>query len=400
MEAAHLPPRFDPHDPGLHDDPYPVYARLREAGPLCRGGPAQWVVTRYDEVAALLSDPRLGAELPEAYHRLSAGPGPAGDFVQRIMLYKDRPAHVRLRRLMGQGFSPGAVRRLRGRIGELADGLLAPALEAGRMDAAEDLALPLPIMVVCELIGIPPGDRAEVRPRAFDLGRAIAASGDPAGREAADRAVVWLRDYIGGLLAERRVKPRDDLLSRLLSAQEGDDRLTAGEIVDNVVFLFFAGFETTTSLLGTGCAALLGHPGVLDRLRDDPGLVPTAVEEFLRHDAPIQSRVRLVREPVTVGGRTLRPGRMLLLLIGSANRDERRFPDPDRLDPARSPNPHVSFGGGPHFCLGAALARAEGEIVFTRLARRVADIAPAGPPVRSPGPLRAFTRLPVALRPA
>lgn len=399
VDVRVLPSRFDAHDPVVLEDPYPAYRRLREEGPLCRGGPAQWAVTRYADVSALLADPRLGSQLPESHHRLSAGDGPAGEFVQRIVMYRDRPDHTRLRRLMAQGFTPAALRRLRAKIEELTDSLLEPAVQAGHLDAMNDLAFPLPVLVICELIGIPPGDRDDVRPRAFDLGRAIAASGNAADQHSADAAVVWLRDYIGDLLAQRDARPRDDLLSRMRAAQEDGERLSRDEIVDNVVFLFFAGFETTASLISTGCAALLEHPGELAKLRADQSLVSTAVEEFLRYDAPIQSRVRLVLEPVEIGGRTIRPGRMLLLLIGSANRDDRQFRDPDRLDIARSPNPHVSFGGGAHYCLGASLARLEGAIVFERLVRRLSVFEPAGPAVReTTGAFRTYATIPVVIR--
>lgn len=400
VNVRQLPSRFDTHDPSVLADPYPTYARLRREGPLCRAGPAQWAVTRHADVAALLGDSRLGSELPESYHRLSAGDGPAGDFVQRIVMYRDRPDHTRLRRLMAQGFTPAALRQLRVKIGEITDSLLEPAIELGHLDAMNDLAFPLPVLVICELIGIPAGERDAVRPRAFDLGRAIAASGDPADQRASDAAVGWLREYIGDLLDERVVRPRGDLLSRMCAAQEDGARLSRDEIVDNVVFLFFAGFETTASLISTGCAALLDHPGQLARLRAEPWLVRSAVEEFVRYDAPIQSRMRLVREPVDVGGRTIRAGRMLLLLIGSANRDERCFDDPDRLDIARSPNPHVSFGGGAHFCLGASLARLEGTTVFDRVVRRLRVFEPAAPAVREAGgAFRTYARIPVSIRP-
>ncbi len=395
-----LPPRFDGSDPAVRLDPYPIYARLRAAGPLCRGGPGQWAVTRYAEVSALLADQRLGNAFPPEYHRFSVGDGPAADFLRRIVLHQDRPHHARLRRLLARAFTPPAIRRLRPRVETLVDALLAPAVETGRLEAVADLAFPLPVMVVCELTGIPADDRDEVRPRAFDLGRAFATSVDPAGRTAADQAVSWMREYLGALLEHRRRRPGDDLLSQMLAAEEGGERLNHEEIVDNAVFLFFAGFETTTSMIATGCAALLEHPGELARLCADPALAASAVHEFLRYDAPIQSRLRLVREPIEIGGRTIRPGRLLLLLIGSANRDERHFADPDRLDLARSPNPHLSFGGGIHYCLGAYLADLEGEIVFDRLVRRFSRLAPAGAAIRQPeSAFRTYAQVPIDVTP-
>ena len=403
MTAAQpgLPPKFDPFAPDVRDDPYPAYARLRAAGPLARGGPGQWVVPGYDDVAALLTDRRLGNEFPPQYHALSVGTGPASQFLQRILLHQDRPQHTHLRGLLARAFTRGAVLQLREHIEELTGRLLAPARASGALEVVGELAFPLPVMVICELIGVPANDRDEVRPRAFDLGRAFATSLTDDRRRAADEAVTWMREYIGGILDQRRRARGDDLLSRMLAVEEDGDRLSHEEIVDNAVFLFFAGFETTSSLLATGCAALLEHPGQLARLRAEPGLVPAAVEEFLRYDAPIQSRLRLVREPVEVGGRTLRPGRLVLLLIGSANHDPARFANPGALDVGRDPNPHLSFGGGIHYCLGAALARLEAAVVFGRLLRDFPRLEASGPAVRQPdSSFRTYARIPAAVGPA
>jgi cytochrome P450 len=394
-----LPERFDALDPAVIDDPYPIYARLREAGPLCRMGPASFGVTRYADVAALMRDPRLGSEFPPEYHRMSVGDGPAAEFFHRIILYRDPPAHTRLRRLMSKAFSPGLVRGLAGHIGELVDELLAPARQTGRLDAVDDLAFPLPVLVVCELMGIPRADRSEVRPHALNLSKAFAAMVPEADRGAADTSVRWLQSYLTDLLAQRGRKPGRDLLSLLLQAREDGQKLTDEEIVDNAVFSFFAGFETTANLLASGCAALLEWPDQLARLRADPTLVPAAVEEFLRYDAPIQGTARLVLQPVQVGDRTVRPGRVLVLLLGSANRDGRQFTEPDRLDVGRDPNPHVSFGGGLHHCMGAALARVEGEVAFRRLLDTFALLEPAGPARRRTNTtFRAYASVPVTVR--
>lgn len=398
--ATVLPPRFDALDPAVVEDPYPVYARLRAAAPLCRGLAGTWVVTRHADVAALLRDRRLGSEFPAEYHQLSVGDGPAGAFMSSIILYRDPPDHTRLRQLVGQAFSAQLVRRLEAHLAELVDELLDPVLERGELEVIGDLALPLPVKVVCELMGIPAADHELIRPQAVALGRAFAAVVPSEAREGADDAVGWLRDYLGALLEERRRAPGEDLLSRMLAAEEGEDRLSHEEIVDNAVFSFFAGFETTTNLIGNGCAALLSHPGELARLRADPALVRPAVDEFLRYDAPIQGVARIVREPVQVGDRTVRPGRVLVLLLGSANRDERVFHRPDELDVGRSPNRHVSFGGGIHYCMGATLSRLEAHAAFARLLARCSRLEPAGAPVReTTTSFRAYASLPVAVRP-
>jgi cytochrome P450 len=393
-----LPPKFDPYDPAVLDDPYPTYARLREAGPLCRGGPAQWVVPRYADVAALIADQRLGSEYGGEYHRIALGDGPLADFFARIVLNRDPPVHTVLRRLIGQSFTHRAVRARAGSIAATVDELLAPALDGGRFDAVDDLAHLLPIRVLAEFVGIELDSLDEVRPRAIALSRAFATFLPEDDRAEPQDALVWLRELVTGLLDRRRRAPRDDLLSHLATT----DALSTGDLVDNVVFLLFAGFSTTTDLLATGCAALLAHPDQLDRLRADPSLVPSAVEEFLRYDAPVQVKSRVVTERLEIGGRTVRPGRVLVLLLGSANHDPERFPDPGVLDVGRTPNPHVSFGGGGiHHCVGAALARAEAATVFDRLVRRFAAVEPDGPTVRRPSAsFRSYASVPMRLRAA
>ncbi len=389
-------PRFDSHDPAVLADPYSVYRRLRAHGPVCRGGTGQWVLTRHADVTACLADPRLGTEYPVEYHRMSVGDGPAVSFFSRILLDRDPPHHTRLRRAMHPAFRPAAVRALSDRIGAMVDDLLEPAFDRGHCDVVEDLAFPLPVSVVCELLGIPTADRELVRPHAVDLARGFGLVVAEPDRAATHAAVTWLRDYIGELATERLRSPGDDVLSHLLTPAADGGPVDLAEVVDNVVFLFFAGFETTMNLIASGVAALLEAPDQQRLLRKAPDLVPSAVEEFLRFDAPIQAVARLVREPMSLHGHTFRPGRLLVLLLGSANRDERVFADPDRLDVTRSPNPHVSFGGGAHFCLGAALARLEGRVVFDRLARRCRGLVPAGTPQRRrTTSFRSLSRLPV-----
>ncbi|GAA3734107.1 cytochrome P450 [Salinactinospora qingdaonensis] len=397
-QARRSLPSFNPLDPVVLDDPYPTYADMRQRGRLCRVGPAAWGVTRHADVASLVRDPRLGSQFPEEYHRASAGDGPAGDFFGKIILYRDPPSHTRLRKLIGKAFSPALVRSLRPDIAGLVDELLAPAREQGHFDAVTDLAFPLPVMVVCRLMGISPDERDEIRPRAVDLGKAFAAIVPDDARAEADAAVVWLRSYLSELLEQRRRSPGDDLLSRMLAAEDGGRTLSHEEIVDNAVFAFFAGFETTMNLIATGCAALLRFPDQMARLRADRGLTATAVEEFLRFDAPIQGTARLVHEPIDIDGHTLRAGRVVVLLLGSANHDEAVFADPDRLDIGRSPNPHLSFGGGAHLCMGAALARVEGEVVFNRLLDLFSEVEAAGPARRrEKTTFRAYESVPVAV---
>ncbi len=399
--ARALPPRFDPAAPAVVENPYPAYAELRREGPLCRFGPGQWGVTRHAEVTALLRDKRLSSAFPPEFHEFAVGTGPAARFFQKIAIVRDPPEHTRLRTLMHQAFSAPLVRELREHIGVLTDELLAPGIERGFLDVVDELAYPLPVTVVCELIGIPAADRENVRPRVEDLVKGFTTRVPEGDRVAVNDAVTWLQDYVGALLDQRRAIPGNDLLSAMLAAEAGGQTLTAEEIVDNAVFLFFAGFETTRNLIANGCVALLEHPEQLARLRDDPMLVPKAVEEFLRYDAPVQGAGRFTLAPIEIGGRTIPKNRVLILLLGSANHDEGEFNEPEKLEVARHPNRHVAFGGGSHYCLGAALARIEAAVVFERLLTRLRRIELAGPPVRRPlGNFRSYANVPLAVEPA
>jgi cytochrome P450 len=387
--------RYDAAQAAEMDDPYPWYAQLRAAGPVVPGGPGTWAVTRHADVVALLRDNRLGHQFPDAVYRLSGEPDGLADFFRATVLNRDPPSHTVLRRVMARALSPRLVDALRPRVTALVAELFNGMADAGTADVVAGLAYPLPVTVAAELLGVPVRDRDKVRPHAMALGRAFGA-GLPTTKDrgAAVRAVEWLRRYVGDLLREA---PAGGALAQILA---GASALPRAELIDNIIFLFFAGFDTTTNLISTGCAALLEHPDALDRLRSRPALVPSAVEELLRYDAPIQATTRVTREPVTVGGRQIRKDRLVVLLLGSANRDERQFPDPDRLDLARSPNPHLGFSSGTHHCLGAMLARMEGAAVLHHVARNLADFAAAGPAVRRAHmSFRGYERLPVRVTP-
>jgi cytochrome P450 len=365
------------------------------------------VITRYAEVAALLRDPRLGQFQPDAFDlfpgalNASLGEGPVTSFLRTIIAGRDRPEHSRLRRLTARLLTQDLAARIRSRIGDLVDELLAAAIERGSLDAVAELAVPVPLTLMSELLGIPAPDREEVGRQALKLARIFSPVVSEVDRDAADRAIAWLRDYVGQLLDGDGSADGAGQAEVLAGIRAGrlQGLVDAGEAVDNAIFVLFAGFETSMNLLATGCAQLAQHPAAWRRLRADPSLVPTAVEEFLRYDAPTQLTGRIVLEPLDIGGRTIRQGRVLLLLLGSANRDERRFADPDDLDVARDPNPHLSFGGGIHYCVGAALARAEAAAVFDRLLRRLAVWEPAGDAEREmSATLRAYERVPVTVR--
>ncbi|MFI5834169.1 cytochrome P450 [Micromonospora sp. NPDC051300] len=395
-----LPARMDPLSPEVVADPYPTYARMRAAGPLCRFGPASWGVTRHRDVVALLRDRRLSNTFPEEDPQFRMAPDLSRDVFRRIIPTRDPDDHSRLHQQMVRAFSPGVARRSAERIGTMVDELLAPACDTGRLDAVADLAFPVAASVVCELIGLPVArTRAEVWPRAAALGRAFTPFLPAADRPAADAALSWLRGYVRDVLAERRPDPDGDLLDRMLAVADPAEGVE--EVVDNIVFLCFTGYETTMNMVCTGSVALARQPDEWRRLRADPSLAGTAAEEFVRFDAPIQYTARLALEPIPVGDRVIRPGRSVFLLLGCANHDEEVFADPGRVDVGRRPNPHVGFGGGVRGCLGAALARIEGAVIFDRLARRLAGVELAAPPEREPSALfRSYASIPLAVTPA
>jgi cytochrome P450 len=399
-EALSLP-KYDALDPAVMENPYPTYAMLRAAGRICRGGPGLWVVTHHADVTALLKDHRLGNHLSAEQARYSFGETGIASFFERIILNVSPPRHTYLRKLMGAAFSPTRVRGLTATITRVVDELLVPTLDSRELEVVRDLAIPLPVRVVCALIGIPFEELDVVQPRAALLCKAFGTRIPEHERQEVDEALRWLRDYIGAMARERESRPGEDLLSTMLGAQSGAEAVTREAVIDNVVFLFFAGFETTRNLIATGCEALCAWPDQFGRLRANPGLLPRAVDEFLRYDTPIQVAGRRVLEPVEIDGLVIRRDRMLTLLLGSANHDEAVFDRPETLDIARSPNPHVSFGGGIHYCLGALLARTEAMSAFGRLASRFAAMELTGSPVRAlSASFRSYSQVPVRVRPA
>jgi pimeloyl-[acyl-carrier protein] synthase len=361
--------------PENRSDPYPIYAFIRNHEPVHHAPDGSWVLTRYDHSAALLRDPRFSTNPA----RLTEGPdaaamGPIRQVGSSLMMFLDPPDHTRLRSLVSQAFTPRMVESLRPRIELLVDELLDAVVETGEMDVLADLAYPLPTVVICELLGVPPEDRERFKSWSADASRLLDGYLDQAAMDKGMVAGMYLFQYFTDLVEARRREPRNDLLSALLAAETSGDKLTHAELLSTATLLFVAGFETTMNLVGNGTLALLRNPDELARMREDPSLVRSGVEELLRYDSPVHVTARIATRDVEIGGFTVREGEQAVAIIGAANRDPEQFPDPDRLDVARTPNRHLAFGGGPHFCLGAALARLEGQILFDRLLRRVPDL--------------------------
>ena len=392
---------FDPFLPEFNADPYPFYHRLREADPVHQSPLGFWVLTRYDDCVMVLRDPRFGRAgfegLLESVYANTVEQGR----LPTSMLFRDPPDHTRLRGLVSRAFTPRVVEGLRPRIQQIVDGLLDRVQGAGRMEVISDLAYPLPVTVISEMLGVPEGDRERIKQWSADIARSLDAIGLPTDPEIVDRGRTGrhaIGDYFRSLIPERKKRPRGDLLSLLIEAEEQGDKLSEGELLATCVLLYIAGHETTVNLIGNGLLALLRHPKELERLRDAPSLIQSAVEELLRYDGPVQRTARITNADVELAEHKIPKGSMVVPVIGAANRDPAHFPDPDRLDVSRPDNRHIAFGFGIHFCLGAPLARLEGQITLGTLLHRLPRLALSTerPEWRESQVLRGLKALPVS----
>ena len=367
---------YNPLSPALRANPYPIYDELRRKDPVHRMRLQDaWVLSNFADVDMVLRDQRrFGNE------------GRDFGYIPYIsMLDQDPPTHTRIRGLVAQGFTPRSVAALEPRVQATVDQLLDDLDGRERIDLIQDFAFPLPIIVIAEMLGVPPEEREQFN----EWSNVVSLTVDPLLNAAQIRQVRQvieeLFDYFEGMAAERRVQPRDDLISVLVAAEEGGERLNREELLINLVLMLAAGNETTRNLIGNGTLALLRHPEQLQRLRDyqtrhsreggnlageRPDLLDSAIDELLRYDSPVQLDGRIAREPVEIGGKKIKAGQRVLGILGAANRDPEAFPNPDALDIGRAAGNHVAFGRGIHYCLGAPLARLEGRIAFRSLLAR------------------------------
>ena len=361
---------FDPRDPAFAADPYPLYARLRAAGAVhFIEATGDWWAVRHREAGQVLSDARFvkgrgqPPEVPPAFAHLPP--------LQPSMLMRDPPDHTRLRTLVNRAFTPGVVGNLAPHIQTIADELIDGLARRERADLVADFAFPLPATVIAEMLGVPLEDRERFKAWSQQIIRLLDGTQAEDVRRAGWLAQLELLDYFHHLVARRRNDPRDDLIGALLAAGEQGDRLGAGEVLTMCSLLLIAGHETTTNVIGTGTLVLLQHPDQLAIARGHPEQMPAVVEELLRFVSPVQLDGRVAAEDLELGGQHIRAGQWVLAVIGSANRDEGVWRDAGTLDVTRSPNPHLAFGRGIHFCLGAPLARLEARIALQTLLRRL-----------------------------
>jgi len=393
----------------FHQNPYPVYRRLRNEAPVTWCDPwNSWILSRYDDVVNVLKDFKnfsnegrqeaLLAQLPK--EELEKFQTLRNHYASGGLINSDPPDHTRLRKLVNKAFTPRIVKRMEPLVREVADDLLSKTRDCETFDLIESYAFPIPAIVIAGLLGVPPQDRhlfktwtetANLFPQSTTVTREIVLN--------AQEALVNLREYMSGLLKEREKNPQEDLLTTLSSVREDDDFLSREELLSTACTLLIAGHETTTNLIGNGVLALLCNPKVKEEVILNPGLMPIAIEEFLRYDAPVQSVKRVTIRDTEVNGQTIRKGELVQILIGSANRDETAFGNPDQLNIHRENKRHVAFGAGIHTCLGAALARMEGPVAFRALFNQIRNLKLAVPPEElawsSGNALRGLQSLPV-----
>jgi cytochrome P450 len=385
--------------PQTKTNPYPLYADIRRRG-LVRSALGPWLTADHATAESILRDRRFSSSpVHERGYRPPAYPAgdPRAELPAADLLTMDPPDHTRIRRLVSGAFTPKAIAGLEPWIRETADRLLTSADAAAGFDLIDTLAFPLPIAVICHLLGVPAQDQASFRAWGHDVVATLEPQTSVAAANQSRAAELALTCYLRDLVAKRRADPDGSLLSALVAIEEDGDRLSSAELVSTALLLLVAGFETTVNLIGNGTVALLGGPEHWERLREDPALVPAAVEELLRYDSPVQVTARTATEDVDLDGTAIPKGTAVIVAIGGANRDPRVFGQPDRLMIDR-PNAsrHLAFSLGTHHCLGAALARLEGRIAVEELTRRYPRLELAGPPVRRPLlVVRGFDTVPV-----
>lgn len=378
--AAPLIGKFNPFLPEFRADPYPRYRALRETAPVyfspvLRG----WILTRHADIARVLQDARFGVDRRQSkmFQKLDLFGALSPEFgaaVYTSLLMQDPPNHTRLRRLVNKAFTPRVVEQQRDAIQQVVDGLLDRVRSRGEMRLIADLAYPLPVTVIATMLGVPAKDQARFKEWSDALTVLLDPLQSEGGMEPAERAYAELSVYMREIFALRRQQPRDDLISSLVNVEEQGQRLTEPELMSLVMLILGAGHETTTNLIGNAVLALLRHPDQRRRLQDDPGLIRSAVEEFLRFDSPVQLTDRVAKEDLEIDGCQVQKGDLVGLILGAANRDPARFEDPDRLDVGREDNDHIAFGHGVHFCLGAQLARVEAQVAIQSLLSAFPDV--------------------------
>ncbi len=376
--------KLNPFLPEFQANPYPTYHRLRAEDPIhltmnLIGN--EWFLTRFDDVKAVLNDPRFCVDdLPKRLKDKSFYLKQQGDFngltqsISKWLFFLNPPDHTRLRGLVSKAFSPGSIEYIRPQIQEIVDELIGLIQEAGVMDVISGLACPLPANVTARILGVPTEDRSKLIQWAHDLFRVFEQPMSLEGYEHMNKVALEFREYFHDLITEREKRPQEDLISNLIAVRDQGGKLSQDELLAFCAMLFSVGQETTENLIGNGVLALLSHPDQMEKLKREPTIIKSAVEELLRYDSPVQIIARIAIEDVEIRGKTISAGARVHLCLGAANRDPSQFPYPDRLDLNRGENSNIPFGAGLHYCLGFALARAQGQIAINTVVQKLPDL--------------------------
>ena len=374
---------IDFSDPAIQADPYKIYAELRRENPVV-WNERTWLVSRYSDITTLLSDPRMSSARtdqtfavlpPEVREELT----PMRSIMTSRMLLSDPPKHTRLKNIVNKAFTPRMIESRRERIQQICHMFLDRVAEQGRMDVMEDIASPLPGWAIADILGIPADEQGFFTRWARDQVRIYDRAGvSPADRVAVmrqgQRSMLEMREYLSGIIAARRLDPRDDLISELIQAEEQGDRLSEDELFAMCVALLVGGNNSTAHLIGNAVLTLIRHPEALAQVLANPELIRPTVEEVMRYESPVQATSRVIKEQMEFGGQTFEAGQGVVVLFGSGNRDPEQFAQPDRFDITRQPNRHLTFAHGPHFCLGAAIARTVTQVGILTTIQRCADL--------------------------
>ncbi len=377
---------FNPLASEVIADPYPYYEWLRKHDPVHWGAPGDpnshgcWYITRYNDATTILKDQRFGREIwhinPElAQSQVSLAEQPLEAITRQWMVLRDPPTHTRLRQLVQRVFTPKMIARMAPHITEIANDLLNKHLDTGTMEVIRDFSLPFAVIVIAELLGVPPEDRQLFLPWTKALSAVIEFKQTEDVKKQGTEAILELNDYLRGIISKRQDAPQDDLISALLAPQDEHQVISEEELLGTCTQLLFGGNEPIAHMIGNGLLALIQHPEQLTKWRINPNLASTAVDELMRYDSSVQMTFRYALEDVNFGGKHIQQGDLVAIVFGSANRDIYQFPNPNRLDLSRSPNRHLSLGLGIHYCMGAALGRVEGEIAFNLLLARLPKLA-------------------------